>query len=69
MLSLKENLKTDVFGDLCEVIILGGRVRLFRRDIFGPIVDRKIKMFRAHKAFIGAGGLTQKDGLMTTDEN
>ena len=26
-------------------------------------------MFRAHKAFIGADGITQKDGLMTTDEN
>jgi DeoR family fructose operon transcriptional repressor len=59
----------DVLGDLCEVIILGGRVRLFRRDTFGPIVDRNIKMFRAHKAFIGADGITQKDGLMTTDEN
>lgn len=59
----------DVLGDLCEVIILGGRVRLFRRDIFGPIVERNIKMFRAHKAFIGADGLTRKDGLMTTDEN
>lgn len=55
-------------GMLCEVILLGGRVRPRRRDIFGPIVEKNIKMFRANKAFIGTDGITLRDGLMTTDE-
>lgn len=62
-IAIAENL-----GMLCEVIILGGRVRPRRRDISGPIVEKNIQMFRAHKAFIGTDGITIRDGLMTTDE-
>lgn len=58
----------EVLGSLCKVILLGGEVRLFRKDISGPLVERYIKMFRADKAFVGTDGLTTKDGLMTTDE-
>lgn len=58
----------EVLGSLCKVILLGGQVRLFRKDISGPLVERYIKMFRADKAFVGTDGLTTKDGLMTTDE-
>ena len=29
---------------------------------------KNIKLFRANKAFIGADGISQKDGVMTTDE-
>jgi len=62
-IAIAENL-----GTLCEVIILGGRVRPRRRDISGPIVEKNIQMFRANKAFIGTDGITIRDGLMTTDE-
>jgi DeoR family fructose operon transcriptional repressor len=41
---------------------------LYRKDLFGPLVEKNIKLYRAHKAFIGADGITMKDGLMTTDE-
>jgi DeoR/GlpR family transcriptional regulator of sugar metabolism len=58
----------EVLGDLCRVVLLGGQVRLFRRDVTGLVVEKNIRMFRAHKAFIGADGVTVKDGLMTTDE-
>lgn len=58
----------EVLGDLCDVTILGGKVRLSRKDLYGPIVEKKIKLFRAHKSFIGTDGITQKDGLMTTDQ-
>jgi DeoR family fructose operon transcriptional repressor len=58
----------EVLGTSCEVTILGGKVRLSRRDVYGPLVEKNIKLFRAHKAFIGADGITIKDGVMTTDE-
>jgi len=58
----------ETLGDLCEVIILGGAVRLFRMDCHGPIVEKNMQMFKADKAFVGADGITLKDGLMTTDE-
>jgi DeoR family fructose operon transcriptional repressor len=58
----------EVLGDLCRVVLLGGQVRLFRRDVTGLVVEKNMRMFRAHKAFIGADGVTVKDGLMTTDE-
>jgi DeoR/GlpR family transcriptional regulator of sugar metabolism len=58
----------EVLGDLCKVVLLGGQVRLFRRDVTGLVLEKNIRMFRAHKAFIGTDGVTAKDGLMTTDE-
>jgi DeoR family fructose operon transcriptional repressor len=58
----------EALGDLCEVTILGGKIRVSRKDLYGPLVEKSIKLFRAHKAFIGADGITIKDGLMTTDE-
>jgi len=58
----------ETLGDLCKMILLGGHIRLYRKDTYGPLVEKNIKMFRAHKAFIGADGLTLEEGLMTTDE-
>jgi len=58
----------EVLGTSCEVTILGGKVRLSRKDVYGPLVEKNIKLFRANKAFIGADGITLKDGIMTTDE-
>jgi len=58
----------EVLGDYCKMILLGGRIRLYRKDVCGPLVEKNIKIFRAHKAFIGADGLTLEEGLMTTDE-
>jgi DeoR family fructose operon transcriptional repressor len=59
----------EVLGDLCEVILLGGAVRLYRMDCHGPVVEKYLQMFKADKAFIGADGISLKDGLMTTDEH
>ena len=58
----------EVLGDLCEVILLGGAVRLYRMDCHGPVVEKNMQMFKADKAFVGADGISLKDGLMTTDE-
>ena len=58
----------DVLGDSTKLILLGGHVRLNRRDVCGPFAEKSIKMFRAHKSFIGADGITVDGGLMTTDE-
>lgn len=58
----------EVLGDSCRVILLGGHVRSYRKDVSGPIVEKNIKMFRANKSFIGTDGITLGEGLMTTDE-
>ncbi|MGQ9615926.1 MAG: DeoR/GlpR family DNA-binding transcription regulator [Spirochaetota bacterium] len=57
----------EVLGNLCKVFLLGGEVRLSRKDISGPIAEKFIRMFRANRAFIGADALSINDGLMTTD--
>ena len=59
----------EVLGDLCEVILLGGTVRLYRMDCHGPVVEKNLQLFKADKAFIGADGISLRDGLMTTDEH
>lgn len=59
----------EVLGDLCEVILLGGAVRLYRMDCHGPVVEKNLQMFKSDKAFIGADGISLTDGLMTTDEH
>ena len=59
----------EVLGDLCEVILRGGTVRLYRMDCHGPVVEKNLQMFKADKAFIGADGISLTDGLMTTDEH
>jgi DeoR/GlpR family transcriptional regulator of sugar metabolism len=49
-----------------EVVLFGGQVRLFRRDVTGLVVKKNNRLFRARKAFIGADGVTARDGLMAT---
>ena len=58
----------DVLGDSTKMILLGGHVRLHRRDVCGPLAEKSIKMFRANKAFVGTDGITIDGILMTTDE-
>ena len=59
----------EELGDLCEVILLGGAVRLYRMDCHGPVVEKSMQIFKADKAFVGADGVTLNDGPMTTDEH
>lgn len=53
---------------LCKVILIGGEVRVERRDVCGPVAEKNLMMFHTDKAFLGADAISFKGGLMTTDE-
>ena len=58
----------ETVGKLCKVILLGGEIRVERRDVCGPISERNLYMFHVDKAFIGTDAVSRTGDLMTTDE-
>jgi DeoR/GlpR family transcriptional regulator of sugar metabolism len=52
----------------CKVILIGGEVRVERRDVCGSIAEKTLNMFHVDKAFFGVDAISIKGGLMTTDE-
>jgi DeoR family fructose operon transcriptional repressor len=53
----------------CKVLLVGGEVRVERRDVWGPITEETLRQFHVSKAFLGADAISIKDGFMTTDES
>jgi DeoR/GlpR family transcriptional regulator of sugar metabolism len=58
----------ELLGRHCKVMLIGGEIRLGRRDVCGPIAEKTLKMFHVNKAFLGADALNLDAGFMTTDE-
>ena len=58
----------ETLGKYCKVILIGGEIRVGRRDVFGPIAEKTLMMFHVNKAFLGADALNVASGFMTTDE-
>jgi len=58
----------ETVGRLCKVILLGGEIRVERRDVCGTIAERNLRLFHVDKAFIGADAVNPAGELMTTDE-
>jgi DeoR/GlpR family transcriptional regulator of sugar metabolism len=52
----------------CKVILVGGEVRVERRDVCGPITEDSLRQFHVDKAFFGADAIHIRSGFMTTDE-
>ena len=52
----------------CKVILVGGEVRVERRDVCGPITEETLRQFHVSKAFLGADAVHIRSGFMTTDE-
>ena len=52
----------------CKVILLGGEIRVERRDVCGTLAEKIIELFHVHKAFFGADAVNIDSGFMTTDE-
>ncbi len=46
-----------------KLIVIGGEVDLPRKAIYGPVADKTINSYHADKAFIGADGISLKNGL------
>jgi|AGTN01.3.fsa_nt_gi Transcriptional regulators of sugar metabolism len=51
-----------------KLIVIGGEVDLARKAIYGPVADKNINLYHADKAFIGADGISLKNGLSSYDE-
>lgn len=52
----------------CKVILIGGEIRVERRDVCGSIAEKVLSMFHVKKAFFGADAISTRGGFMTTDE-
>lgn len=51
-----------------KLIVIGGEVDIARKAIYGPVADKTINSYHADKAFIGADGISLKNGLSSYDE-
>ncbi len=58
----------DTLANWCKVILIGGEVRIERKDVCGSIAERNLSLFRVTKAFLGADAISIESGFMTTDE-
>ncbi len=58
----------DVLASWCKVILIGGEVRVERRDVCGSLAEKTIQMFHLGKAFFGADAVSIDSGFTTTDE-
>ena len=52
----------------CKVILVGGEVRLSRRDTYGQIAENALETLHVHKSFFGTDAIHPVKGLMATDE-
>ncbi len=58
----------ETLAKWCKVILIGGEVRLPRRDVCGTIAEKVLMMFHVDKAFFGADAISLERGFMATDE-
>lgn len=58
----------DLLGARTTVILVGGEVRMDRRDVYGPMAERELARFRVSRALLGADAIDIRKGFLTTDE-
>ncbi len=58
----------ELLAGHCKTISIGGEVRSERRDVCGMVAERTLMSYRVDHAFLGADGIDENSGLMTTDE-
>ena len=61
-------LNYERLAEFAKVIIVGGEIRLSRRDTFGQLAENALQSLHLHKSFFGADAIHPTKGLMTTDE-
>ena len=52
----------------CKVILIGGEIRVERKDACGTIGEKTLLLFHFDKAFLGADAISLTGGFKTTDE-
>ena len=58
----------EILAKWCKVILLGGEVRLKRRDVCGTFAEKMLRMLHVNKAFFGVDAIDLGRGFMATDE-
>lgn len=58
-----------LFNTNIRVLIFGGFLRREIPDVIGPLTEKNLKYFHAHKLFMGCDGLIVEEGLFTSDLN
>lgn len=58
----------ETLANWCKVILIGGEIRVERRDVCGTIAEKTLMMFHFDRAFLGADAISLESGFMTTDE-
>ena len=58
-----------LFNSSIDVLIFGGFLRREIPDLMGPLTEKNLAEFHAHKLFIGCDGIIAADGLYTSDLN
>jgi DeoR family transcriptional regulator, fructose operon transcriptional repressor len=58
----------DTLARWCKVILIGGEIRVERKDVCGTIGEKTLMLFHFDKAFLGADAISLNGGFMTTDE-
>jgi DeoR family fructose operon transcriptional repressor len=51
-----------------KVYLIGGELDCKRKALYGPLSELGLEKYRAHKAFIGASGITIDRGISSNDE-
>lgn len=51
-----------------KVYLIGGELDNSRKALYGPMTENLLSLYNADKAFIGAGGVSIKQGLSSIDE-
>lgn len=58
---------STLFNSNMDVLIFGGFLRREIPDLFGPLTERNLQEFHAHKLFMGCDGLSASEGFFTSD--
>ncbi len=61
-------LNYEKLAEFCKVILVGGEVRLSRRDTCGQLAEKALQSLHVNKSFFGTDAIHPEKGLMTTDE-
>jgi DeoR family transcriptional regulator of aga operon len=56
-----------LFNSNIDVLIFGGFLRREIPDLFGPLTERNLREFHAHKLFMGCDGLTAEGEVYSSD--
>lgn len=56
----------EILGSYCEVIIVGGRYSIDRKDVSGNLSETFLEQFRFHKSFLGTDGFSFEQGFTST---